>query len=75
LKELAKTIFRQFKKIKKKDLNDLKKYVSSYYELITTQQEYLRLFYSKLEEQKCKCGINPHVKKIINFLEKNLLFK
>jgi len=62
LKELIKTVFRQFKKIKKKDLDDFKKYVSSSYGLITTQQEYLRLFYSKLEKQKCKCGIYLHVR-------------
>ena len=44
-------------KKKKQDLDDLKKYISSSYELITTQQEYLELFYSKLEEQKCKIKI------------------
>ncbi|KKO74472.1 hypothetical protein AAJ76_6800017741 [Vairimorpha ceranae] len=45
------------RKEKKQDLDDLKKYISSSYELITTQQEYLELFYSKLEEQKCKIKI------------------
>ena len=44
-------------KKKKQDLDGLKKYISSSYELITTQQEYLELFYSKLEEQKCKIKI------------------
>ena len=37
-------IFDKSRKEKKQDLDDLKKYISSSYELITTQQEYLELF-------------------------------
>ena len=44
-------------KEKNRDLDDLKKYISSSYELILTKQEYLGLFYSKLKDQKCKIKI------------------
>ena len=45
------------RKEKKQDLEDLNKYIFSFYKLLTTQHKYLELFCSKLEEQKCEIKI------------------